>query len=342
MADKTPTLQTWRKLYDAACRLKEIAPWQWMTETDIFGVQSPGTGELGFVSIMGQLGEHYAIAVYAGPEALYKFWALQHAGPDIAPEFFLEIPQFQASFENRNALQKQDHTIIKKLGLKFRGAQAWPLFRSFRPGFVPWFLEADEAAFLLQVLEQAQDVVRRYNNDAVLFPSPRDGHYLVRVPSQEQGHVVWEDRILQVPPPEPRALQFVLDTELLDALKSLPRQRLSFEVDVFMSLNGVQEKPARPYYPFVFMLVDADSGMVLAADLLPPTPSLEAMWSEVPQRLLSHLAQVKRVPSTVRVRSPLLLQLLQPVAEELGIQLKQSRHLRSLDAAKKFLLERFI
>jgi hypothetical protein len=62
-----------------------------MVETDIFGVQHPATGELGFVSVMGQLGEHYTIAVYQGPEALYQFWALQHAGPDFDPEYVLEI-----------------------------------------------------------------------------------------------------------------------------------------------------------------------------------------------------------------------------------------------------------
>jgi|GEM_PF-1998218 len=43
MAEAKPTLTEWRKLYHAAIRLKEIAPWQWMTETDIFGVQNPET-----------------------------------------------------------------------------------------------------------------------------------------------------------------------------------------------------------------------------------------------------------------------------------------------------------
>ncbi len=40
-----------------------LAPWQWMTEVDLFGIEHPVTGELGFVSVMGQLGEHLAIAV---------------------------------------------------------------------------------------------------------------------------------------------------------------------------------------------------------------------------------------------------------------------------------------
>ena len=43
MPESTPTLSEWRKLYQAAIRLKEIAPWEWMTETDVFGVQNPET-----------------------------------------------------------------------------------------------------------------------------------------------------------------------------------------------------------------------------------------------------------------------------------------------------------
>jgi hypothetical protein len=64
MAGSSPTPSEWRKLYQAAIRVKEIASWDWMTETDIFGVQGPETDEIGFVSIMGMLGEHLAVAVY--------------------------------------------------------------------------------------------------------------------------------------------------------------------------------------------------------------------------------------------------------------------------------------
>jgi len=68
MAEPSPTLNEWRKLYQAAIRIKEIAPWEWMTETDIFGVQDPETDEISFVSIMGMLGEHLSLAVYRGGE----------------------------------------------------------------------------------------------------------------------------------------------------------------------------------------------------------------------------------------------------------------------------------
>nr|MBC7244248.1 hypothetical protein [Chloroflexota bacterium] len=60
----------------------------------------------------------------------------------------------------------------------------------------------------------------------------------------------------------------------------------------------------------------------------------------IPFTLVYQLAQAMVVPRRIKVRSLLLSQLLQPVAEELGIEIKTTT-LRSLDRAKKFLLERF-
>jgi hypothetical protein len=60
MAGDTPTNEQWSRLYGAAVHLKRLSPWEWMTEADVFGVKDPPSGEIGFVSVMGMLGEHYA------------------------------------------------------------------------------------------------------------------------------------------------------------------------------------------------------------------------------------------------------------------------------------------
>ena len=40
----TPGFQEWRRLYESAVRIKEISPWEWMTETDVFGQLRPEAG----------------------------------------------------------------------------------------------------------------------------------------------------------------------------------------------------------------------------------------------------------------------------------------------------------
>lgn len=339
MAENLPTREEWRKLYEAGTKVKEMAPWEWMRETDIFGVQSPDTEEPGFVSVMGMLGEHYAVAVYLGAKGLYDFWELQDTWQHALPERVLEIPQLQASFMNRQELDKQDYDTIKKLGLRFRGKNAWPEFRSLRPGFAPWFLEAEEARLLRYALEQTVDVASRFRDNPSLLNPSDDESYLVRIASKKKGNLTWEDRIMQVPPPEPESIPRVMDVQILESLKGMPKTKHRLEIDVFMFPAPVREKGTRSFFPYTLLIVEAKSGMVLNADLLQPLPSLNSMRGLIPVKVFGTLIQLGTVPQKISVRSELLFNLLQPVTQELGIKLKQARRLRSLDAAKQSMFQ---
>ncbi len=342
MAENMPTLDEWRKLYAAMIRVKEIAPWEWMTETDVFGVQSPETNELGFVSVMGLLGEHFSVAVYLGPKGLYDFWEFEDAGPSAPAEHIVEISHLQASFEDRSQLHNKDRQTIKEMGLKFRGRNAWPMFRSYRPGYVPWFLEAHEVRFLAIVLEQVLDVAPRFKMERTLLEPPGQDRYLVRVSHQQDDAFSWEDRIVKVSPPTPQPIPLAMDIDALEHLKQAPRSGSTIEIDFFLFPAPVQEKRGtRPIFAYTLMTVDAQSGFILGTELLHVDPSLESMWGQIPASVVVQLARTGLVPAKVVVRSELLRQLLEPVAEELGFKLSRSNRLPSLDSAKEALLQRF-
>jgi len=76
MGNAIPTIQDWKNLFDAALKFKKIAPWQWMWDSDIFGVQNPANGEIGYCCIMGAAKEIYALAVYQGSEGLESYLRL--------------------------------------------------------------------------------------------------------------------------------------------------------------------------------------------------------------------------------------------------------------------------
>ncbi len=339
MNEKIPTFEEWDKLYQAAVNVKEIAPWKWMEESDIFGIQNPETNDLGFVSIMGILGKHYAVSVYLGSEGLYGFWDLEEAGISASPEMLLEIPQLQASFEDRNNLQQNDLKIIRKLGFKFRGRNEWPMFRNYRPSFVPWFLDAGEVRFLTHALEQTIDIVSRFGKNPSLLKLSDEKNYLVRVPHQENGVLRWEDRIMHIQPPEPFAISISMNLKSLDALKNLPQSKCKVELDFFMSTMVVKEKNIHPFYPYIFMMVDSQTGIVLGNDLLSPHPSLRNMWGSIPVRVADQLVNLGIVPKEILVCSELLFQLLLPLSRKLGITLRQSHTLPGVELAKKSLLQ---
>src|SRR5262249_23498915 len=160
-----------------------------MGETQIFGVR-PAAGPLAFVSVMGAVGEHQAVAAYLGAEGLFGFLELQQTESDEdGAEILLRIPQLQASFGPRGALQPADLDVVRALGLAPRG-RGWPLFRSFRPGFVPWYVDQGEAAVLQTVLEQVLEVAPRVRTDRHLL-DPRDATLLVRTLDTAGGG--WHD-----------------------------------------------------------------------------------------------------------------------------------------------------
>ncbi len=342
MAEPEPTLDEWRKLYEVAAHVKQVAPWEWMEEVDIFGVRNPETGELGFVSVMGLLGQHLSLAVYLGPRGLYEFWLYERMAPRVPPESLLEIPHLQASFEDRAELSDRDRQVIKDLGLKFRGRQAWPQFRSYRPGFFPWYLEAAEARFLAHALEQAVDVALRFRENPELLAPPDEDSCLVRTPHEQDGALVWEDRVETVPPVEPESIPIPMDMGALAALKRLPRVENVLEVDFFLVPIPVGERGERPRVPHMLLVVESESGFIVGSELLEAEPSVQAMWGMVPLKLVGLLRRLKVMPKQIRVGSPLLSQVLQPLAEELGFEVKLTSALRSLAEAKESLMERFV
>jgi hypothetical protein len=341
MGTSQPELNEWQRLHEAAIRVKEIAPWEFMEETDVFGVQNPETRELGFVSVMGLLGEYLGLSVYLGAKGLYEFWEIEHADPSTPPERLLEIPQLQVSFENRNDLKAKDREIIKELGLKFRGRKAWPMFRSIRPGFIPWFLEAGEVRFLAHVLEQSSDVVLRFKEDPSLLEPLDEDSYLVRVPRHNEDRLEWEDEIMRIQPPAPTLIPLVMEDELLEELQSLPQSDYTLEIDFFMLPAAIGEKGTRLRHAYSLLSVEGKSGFILGTDVLSLESSLEEMWGEIPLSLVEQLVHVGVLPREVRVRSGLLLRVLAPLAEEVPFSLKHSLRLPSLDLAKESLIQFF-
>src|SRR5215210_7136476 len=179
-----PTLEESKRLYELAGKLKELAPWDWMDESEIFGVENPENNEIGFVSVMGMLGEHLAVGIYLGAEGLYGFWGFQDEKHETEPLALFDIPQLQASFEDREQLEKDDREVIKKLGLKFRGKQSYPVFRSIKSGFMPWFITSEEARLLIYTIEQTLEVAPRAKENPLILSDENDGEdevYLVRV-----------------------------------------------------------------------------------------------------------------------------------------------------------------
>ena len=334
----------WERLYELAVKLKALEPWEWMDEQDIFGVQNPETGEIGFVSIMGMLGEHLSMCVYLGAEGLHGYWDMSDPIADLEnnPFAMFEVPQIQASFEDREMLEKQDLDIIKKLGLKFRGNQNYPLFRSIKPGFMPYFVESEEARFLIYAMEQTLAMLPRFYDEENLLPDPDEDLILVQVPETQNGELVWHDEVTTVSPPERTDIAFEVPSEAIDQVKELP-QKLGqvLEIDLFYAPMPIGEKGKRRYIPKMLLITDAKRGLILGCELIKPEETIPESVARVPLYLIENLLKLKNRPSEISVSSGLLFEAFKTFTQQINVKLRRTDFLPTMDEAKESLSSYF-
>ena len=362
---KTPLcpLSVWKNLFAAANALREIEPWHWMSDSHVFGVQNPADQQIGYCCVLGELGEVFGLVVYLGSEGLEQHRRIQsgklRAG---SPEMIYSQTCLTAWFSKRGDLDKTDIKIATEVGLKPRGRAVWPQFRSFRPGYHPWFLTEDEANYLTLCLGQTREVALCIRTNPEWLSAPSKGQYRVRVPVKnsdspreapadrpgtardETGQQSlftdlaqertgqWRDRWLTPAPlakpvPLPVPLDEVRLQRIKNAIQAYPG---TWEVDGFYMTDAV-DGDDRPYYPHMLLCVDHDSGFILGTTLANP-----ATWpSEFVEAVLNGIEQSKFIPAKLLLRKEDLRVLFEPLAARLGIQLEITKKLPAVDRVKR-------
>lgn len=340
-----PTAGEYALLCELATYIQQMSPWKFMEETDVFGFEDPENGTLGFVSVMGKLGEFQAISVYRGVEGLYGWRNFEEllridAKRDEAHDMIYEIPQLQLAFGPPAMLEKRDRDVIKASGFKFSKTEQ-PQFRSYRPGYLPWFITREEASHLIYALTQTITVASRFVLDADVIPfneNPEDRDYLIRVPRLKDSTPDWEDSIVTIDPPPIKLLSCSIDDTTLSKLKEFPRSG-ALEVDLFILPARVGRSHERPRLIYALLAVDSESGFVIGMKLMEATDGVDLMYAGVAETLASDWLQHQFVPQEIRVSSARLPTVLEPLASKLNVKLTLAKKLPALNRAKRSMIE---
>lgn len=338
MADQPVSLDVWQRLYATATKVRDMEPWLWVEETDIFGVKDPESDTVVFVSVMGLLGEYLAVALYPGAKALAHFWQMQaKAGSEDVAEMLFEIRQIHATFGKKSELDARDKKVIKELGLNFKGANAWPYFRSYQPGYYPWMVDAEEARLLLLALEQLLVMAPRVKRDRrLLARKPGTFTYFVRVPHQNAGTIEWRDEHHDYPPPA-TTFRITIPNHLVDGVRALKTVNLTIELDVATSPFPIGKKGERLQIPSMMLAAESESLFVLGVELLTMDENLEDMWMQVPAKFLQMLVKHGIRPQCLAIRTPWVEMVMQGICKDLGIEIKYDSKLRAVTQARRSL-----
>jgi hypothetical protein len=336
----SPSLEVWKDLYEAAAQFKRIESWNWLDDSSTFGVQDPVTKTIAYCSVMGALGELYGLAAYVGTEGLLALQKMAFGETDYSDiNLGKDMRCLMTTFESRNDLDKPDIEVIRQLGLSFRGKHNWPRFRSYEPGFFPWYLDAHEAMFVTTILQQAVDVCLRAKDDPDLIPNWDDEVYLVRVAEEKDGELVWEDRMLSpelLPEPELEDSVHIDELQLMKIRNSAKTTDAVWDADLFYAPACVQEDPkSRPYYPLMSLWVDHGTGLIIGTKMAGHDDYRQAFVDE----LINMVNQDNVKPREIRVKREDAYRLYEGVASKLGIPMRKVQSLGMLEGIQADLAE---
>ncbi len=333
-------LEKWARLMRLAAAVKAMAPWEILGDGEVFAVELPPPVGVGLVSVMGRLGEHFAVGLYLGAQAIDDFATAIHSDNPVDHEVLLEIDQVQISWEDAKQLDRNDKAFLVALGLKFRGRNAWPMLRRFRAGLVPWIVsDGSEIDMLSCALEQLLMMGSRLRaNPKILMPPPESSYLLRhRVPEFPNE---WTERFAVSPALEARVPPS-LDDIRLKRLRALPHDNSTLEVDLFASLSMQMEGRDlgldQPYYGYVLLLVDHATRMIGGFQILHGVHGRERLWADTLAAFADVLLKGGSRPTRIVVQRQLFYLVLETTCRELDIDLQLVARLDNLMEARATL-----
>ncbi len=321
----------WSALFEAATQFKRLKCWEWMSDSDLFGVQIPETGEIGYCCVMGELGEVFALTVYPGVEGLASYEYLQGLAQDglsgdlLGPQTLLTTQDcVMASFEDRSELHQKDLQLIRSLGMKFRGKREWPMFRNYRPGYLPWFVTASEVRLLTVTLQQATEVAEQVRENPRVLAPPQDDHDSILLRTPRDGS--WANAWHFLPNYAfPTFVPIINDLRLAHLKKAGFPSMGTWTTDCVALPMPIEEGP-RPYYPLGFPVFRSD-GKALGVELLHP----EDIETQLPEAFMKLLERLQLSPESLQVGSERAFVLLEPIAKKLNFSIQRVESLPVLD-----------
>lgn len=320
----------WHRLLELAEEINQLQPWKWIDDDQIFAVQDPETKEYVYCSIMGRGGMEFGLAAFIGMEGLQYLRGLLTV-TDFDEKYYLKQRSLLLSFSNRDELDKEDLQLLKEHGKSYRGKNQWPQFRSFLPGFYPWFLDEEEVRLFSLVMEQVIEVSRLAKKDSNLLTTENLDWFFTREYDHKAGK--WTSIHISVGTIVPMLEDvplFINELEIQELKRSLKRSNIPLEFDCDYILMPLQDQPnERPYYPRLAFCVERKHGLIVYNDMMKTNNIAETTQ----EALAGLIKQLNSIPREIWIKEE-MYPYLKEIAKKLNIQLMVVQSLPLLEEAR--------
>lgn len=338
----------WQTLYNVVDELQALKPWTWMYEDMVFAIQSPYSNNIGYCSIMGNAGEHYALAIYLNQSGLDTFLDMREAGmynEEHSFEYMKQLAMFEqhcymVSFETKKYITEDDEETIKQLNRSYKPRTRRPQIRYHEPYYVPWYLLDKQAEELTVFIEQCIVVLKMVQKNPNFLPQTIDTDvFYTRLPQKTANGITWTEEWIDAFEKEddddqeeniPNAANASGVFKLVDSkrIESLKKSVPSKDVALIMAMCPIpspltSENENKPFYPQLIFCINYETGEALMTTESMETSILSPaqLANDFDKIFFAQLNNLGYIPSQIIVNQEDIENLLMAPCRALGIEL---------------------
>ena len=337
-------------LYDAAFRYKKAGLWKKLWDSDLFAIKLKN-GEIGYVSIMGRLGEYNAIALYIGNEGFNSYRVMANGRPTGSPfkdhEILIKQKCLQMALERKDGLLPEEvaevRAYAKQKNIRLSGKNAYPQFIKYEPGCYPWKVQTEEDMDALYTALTAAtlmaDLLKAAKPEAIGIISVNPNTKDVPLFEVKGDQILPAGRTL-LPGNIQETYEYAVagNKIALASVKKLSRKG-SWEAELVRLMKPVQNDPEEaPFFPFLLLIVESKSGYMLPVSAI--SKNDEGDQDTILQSFADAWKTIKAYPKEIRCRDERTYALLKDFCEKTDVKVSiYKRRMRALDEAEAALLD---
>lgn len=261
---------TLKELFMLTDQVMQAAPWEVLADGDVFGIQTGPDQPIGWCCVMGNAGQVFAVHFYQGERGLsglnHLYGQSMEETENVNPDTLYAVLEYLGlEFAPRSELKSWDKAAFKHAGITIPATRgvALPKFESKTVDHLPWQLNQSEAEQLIEWLKVALTVFPAPEADDIDIPLP-DNEFSLPVWSYDPVQEKWTWKTHTWTPRRDTPQLFSSDNTAL--LRQLPAKgKWSLGCDAGPGI--IDGKKERPYVPFVTLLIDEESGLILNMEM---------------------------------------------------------------------------
>ncbi len=338
------------RLFELAFRYKKTRLWNEMFEDQLFAVRL-ARERIGYVSIMGILGEHNAVALYVGDEGLKSYFTMSShefqylEETDYNPAFLNNIC-LHAAFDGKEYLDPDEIEAAKAYAsahkIKIAGKNAYPHFIKNSAGFIPWPVEskADEedliAALETAIAVAAGPIVNGF--DFRDFPEIHEGsHEIPLIEKDGDGFIL---KMIPMPEVEPYSAPRGegYDADAAAQIKRFPQSKTLLAGLMIIPAPTGWDQSDIPVIPTCLFVIEEETEMMLPVQ---PVALYETRTDVMLNKFMEALQRAGVCPAVIKAGDEYTEALLEKWCSDMDIELECDFMDPVLLMAKRDFLDRY-